>query len=275
MKATPNPNPVVEIAKISMRQAIIVALITTVGGITTGYFLNSKDEKKIDTEQPKVVVPAQTPISVDKLPSDNNNDDYQLIKDISIFDLRNWKFTPDSLNDRRNSPVNYINYLHVKKLKAVNYITAHYSTTGYCIDMRCITHPAPVFVKKEKPDKFHERPTDQEYAIQIDVSKVEVGKEFLVVVEATYWNSFNDTILGDASTYTDKEVNGMEELGLIVFFPNKKPFSELSYFNTPESGVETFYLSNSTTFPDVNKKFIYWSIKERQPNNHYTVKWKW
>jgi hypothetical protein len=273
-------NPV-ELAKITMKQAVVVALITTLGGIVTGYFASGAFQKredgnkKADTEQSKAVVPAGTPYVVDSLPPEINNDDYKLIKDISIFDLRNWKYTPDSLQNGRNSPVNYTNYLHIKKLKPLKFITAHYATSGYCIDMRCITHPAPVFQLKEKPDKIHDKSGEKEYAIQIDVSKVEVGKEFLVVVEATYWNSFNDTLEGDASTYTEKEVNGMEELGLIVFFPDKKPFKELSYFNSTEEGIETSYISNSSTFPDVNKKFIYWSIKERQPDNHYIMKWKW
>jgi hypothetical protein len=264
-----------ELAKISMRQAIIVALITTVGGVLTGYFASVGLRNKEEKPPAIAVVPDQKPVEVDELPKESNDDDYELIKDISIFDLRNWKYTPEEDKNTKYSAVNYTNYLHVKKLKPINFITAHYSTSGYGIDMRCITHPAPVFKKKEVPDAFHDKPNDKEYAIQIDVSKVEVGKEFLIVVEATYWNAFNDQNKNDASTYTGKEVKGMQELGLIVFFPDNKPFKEMEYYNTPENGEETPYLSNSTIFPDKNKKFIYWSIKERLPNNHYTLKWTW
>jgi hypothetical protein len=278
--AKPDPTSQIKLAKITMWQAILVAVITTLGGIATGYFASGgftkKEEKKDEVQLPKGSVPSVQPIEVDSLPKEINNDDYILLKDISIFDLRNWKYTPDSLKNKKNSAVNYTNYLHIKKLKPINFITAHYATSGLQIDMRCITQPAPFFKKKDKPDKFHSDSTEKEYAIQIDVSKMELGKEFLVVVEATYWNSFNDTSKNDASTYTEKEIKNMEELGLIVFFPENKPFKNLSYYNTPfETGVESSYISNSTTFPDVKKKFIYWSIKEREANNHYTMKWDW
>ena len=271
------PNSDVYVAKLSFWQAILSAIIggiITLGGI---YIAQEKsDEKKDEKEKIQInVVPKQNPTLVEELPiEENNTDDYNLIKDISVFDLRNWKYTPEIYQNQRYSPVNYTNYLHVKKLKPVDYIVAHYSTSGYAIDMRCITHIADFFVQKDQ-EKFHQKSREKQYALKIDVSKVPVGKEFLIVLEGTYWNSFNDTIHGDASTYTDKEVLGMEELGLIVLFPERKPFRNIDYFNTVGDKEETSYLSNSSKYEDKKKRFVYWSIFERSPNNHYTIKWDW
>ena len=66
---------------------------------------------------------------------------------------------------------------------------------------------------------------------------------------ATYWNGFSNLKEEDASTYTDEEIHGLDELGLIVFFPEKKPYKEslrLDRANTTNKedeyrGLENYY----------------------------------
>lgn len=267
--------PEVKVAKVAMWQAILVALITTIGGLLIGYYSNSKksDETKKE-EKPVIVVPIQNTNVVKSLPEENNADLYELKKDVSIFDLRQWRATPDSLKETRFSPCNYTNYLHIKKTKPLNKIVIHYGTSGYAIDMRCITNKYE-FYQKEKPD-FHDGKTVKEYALVVDVSGIPLNQEFLIVIEATYWNGFNNLTEEDASTYTDEEIHGLDELGLIVFLPEGKAFKEV--FRSDRSNVdnkEDSYRGLENYYEDKNKKFIYWSIKERLPNHHYKLRWTW
>lgn len=267
-------NENIGIAKVGMWQAIIVALITTLGGILAGYVTGySRQESDPSKEKPVVVVPISNTNTVKTLPEESNKDHYQLIKDISIFDLRGWKVTPDSLKNRRYSPTNYTNYLHIRKTKPLKQIVIHYATSGSAIDMRCITNRFD-FYQKEKPN-FHDGKTTKEYALVIDVSGMEIDKEYLIVVEATYWNGFNNLKEEDASTYTDEEIHGLNELGLIVFFPDNKPFSNVSRLDRDENEKEDEYRGDENFYPDKNKKFVYWSIQERLPNHHYKLKWNW
>jgi len=267
-------HPEVKVARLGFWQAVLVALISAVATGFTVYFSSKNDMKKTEKEEkPIVIVPLQNSNLVKELPEESNSDLYELIKDISIFDLRQWKSTPDSLKNTRYSPANYTNYLHVKKTKPLDKIVIHYGTSGFGIDMRCITN-AFQFFQKEKPT-FHDGVNHKEYALVVDVSAMPLNKEFLVVVEATYWNGFSNLNTEDASTYTDEEIHGLDELGLIVFFPENKPFKDFQFLDKKFGSTEDSYRGTQAFYADVNKKFIYWSIKDRQAGHHYRLKWNW
>jgi hypothetical protein len=261
-------------ARIKMWQAIVVAAITTIGGGIFGYAIK-KTGSETANKQLSVSVPINNTVTiVDKLPDENNAEDYMLLKDISIFDLRQWRFTPDSCLNKRYSPANYTNYLHVKKTKPLDKIVIHYATSGYAIDMRCITHAYTVEQRKKPIEHAGEKV--KEYAMTVDVSNVDIGKEFLIVVEATYWNGFNDVNKNDASTYTDEEINGLNELGLIVFFPDRKPFKQTTKIDRDtRTDAQHEYRGIDEFYADASRKFIYWDIRERSPNHHYKLEWTW
>lgn len=264
----------IKVAKFGFWQPILVALISAIATGFTVYYGVKPKAKDIENEaKPVVVVPPQNSNIVKELPEESNAGLYQLIKDISIFDLRQWKHTPDSLKETRHTPTNYTNYLHIKKTSPLDKIVIHYGTSGFGIDMRCITNSFQFF-QKEKPD-FHNETRHKEYALVVDISNMPLNKEFLVVVEATYWNGFANLNEEDASTYTDDEIQGLDELGLIVFFPDNKPFKEYSFLDRKFGETEDSYRGTQSSYADVNKRFIYWSIKDRQAGHHYRLKWTW
>lgn len=266
--------PEVKVARLVFWQAVLVALISAAATGSTVYFTSKNDTKKIEQEaKPIVVVPLQNSNMVKELPEESNSDLYELIKDISIFDLRQWKPTPDSLKNTRYSPANYINYLHIKKTRPLDEIVIHFGTSGFGIDMRCITNPFK-FYQKEKPT-FHDSVNYKEYALVVDISRLPLNKEALVVVESTYWNGFSNLNFEDASTYTDDEIHGLDELVLIVFFPENKPFKDYKFLDKKFDSPEGSYRGILSFYEDINKKYIYWSIKDRQAGHHYRLRWNW
>jgi hypothetical protein len=86
--------------------------------------------------------------------------------------------------------------------------------------MRCITHNATIF----KEDKPGEHDGEKRYAVEVDLSEVSLNEEFLIVIEATYWNGFSNLFREDASTNVDGETEELKELSLIIFLPESKPF---------------------------------------------------
>lgn len=216
------------------------------------------------------VVPEQSKQKVDSLPKETSGE-YKLIKDISIFDLRGWKPVSESEKEIKVSPANYINYLHVVKTKPINKIVAHYSTGGYDIDLRCITHNFKTYI--QTPGSA-DHPNEKYYGIEIDVANIPIGEEFLIVIEATYWNGFGNIERESAATYTNKETEGLEELGLIVLLPYDKPVKEVARYSGRDGKME-LYRDADKYYLDQNKRFIYWSIKKINADTHYKLDWTW
>jgi hypothetical protein len=267
----------VKIAKISAWQAIIVALITTLGGGIAGFVVasvNVKANKPNEEKAPSLTV-VPVPANIRTVPSLGKSDTEgtMTLRDISIFDLRAWKDVPEAEKATRYSPVNYINYLHVKKTKAKKEYLAHYTTTGIAIDLRCITHDAEIL--EVKPNKEHPGTMEKTYAVRINIETMPIDKEFLIVIEGTYWNSFQSPGEQSASTYTDRDISQLDEIALIVLLPDNKPCRNVKYWGYPDGKDKKTYRESARRYEDVQGRFIYWSILERAPDHHYKVTWEW
>jgi len=214
------------------------------------------------------VVPPREPVTVDSLPAPSTSE-FELLRDMSLWDLRGWREVPPNKTADRVSPAHYLNYLHVKKRMPVNTYTAHYSTGGAAIDLRSITHASEVFKEGSQ-----QHPGELNYAVKVDVSGVPVGQEFLIVIEATYWNGFQRQ-LESAATYTDNDIGDLGELGMIVLFPDGKPFQDVRRVEVSEERTERDYRQPDTFYADRDGRFIYWDVRTRQPNKHYKLTWKW
>jgi hypothetical protein len=247
---------------------IVAAVIIAIGSYLTGVGAQP------NSAQPGPSVPPAEATEVPVLPQRPPANIYTVFKDISIFDLRSWRPMQDTSRrkDGRISPVNYTNYLHVKKLVEVDTFTAHYATSGSAIDLRCITHKDTVFVDK---NSVHHKGAI-EYAVQVDISEVPVNEEFLIVIEGTYWNGFRDIQSETASTYTDLQTAGLKELGLVVFLPTDKPFESTEiYRQVGKNPTELVTHDIGTLYRDESKLFVYWNVGNIKPDTHYTIKWDW
>jgi hypothetical protein len=256
-----------------------VALITASGG----YFAASVNQEKSPLST-NVVPPATNVRTVDVRTAEHfgeqSDEAFSLLRDMSIFDLRSWRPVPESeKKNKRYSPVNYINYLHLKKVRPANIYYAHYDTPGSIIDLRCITHPAKIITI----EKSEEHPGEnwKEYIVEADVSEIPLNEEFLIVIEATYWNLFQNLAEEEASTYTDQDITALGELGLIVFFPASKPFKKYSLWSRVKPTANTTnkekqYISPTVIYADTEAgRFIYWNITTRQSDHYYKLKWAW
>jgi hypothetical protein len=232
-------------------------------------------------------VPPSPAEQVQTLPKETKmTDDFQTVRDLSVFDLRAWQPTPDKAPDggrpERFSPAHYINYLVVRRLtetgsrRKVEYV-AQYGTEGSAIDLRCLTHLADL---KEKTSGLpKDKAKGKQYAISVDVTREPVGKDFLILVEATFWDGFQGQPLEEASTYTDGDTLATSEIALSVIFPAQKPFQDLQFFEgfeTPDGGLsESEYSGQSFPYREKEKRYVYWNITERKPKHFYTLRWNW
>jgi predicted acylesterase/phospholipase RssA len=227
-------------------------------------------------------VPPQDPKLVKWLPGDNPPDEFQTIRDISMWDLRGWT-SVSTFSSPRTSPANFINYLHVRKKKTTaNAYRAHYETQGSLIDAHCITHSSNlestigIAPLPTSPNHTGEKDA-KEYDVVVDVSNEPVGKEFLIVIEATYWNGFQENV-GKVTTYSDLDISGLEELAVFVLLPESRPLKHPWYTyraSAAAADTEVTFKKQSITATDQTGRFIYWSITDREPSHHYSINWKW
>lgn|GEM_PF-6985315 len=189
---------------------IIVILVATLGIILL----------RRNTPSPSFAYAAIVPETKEDLVK-NKQGELELVSDISIFDLTQWRKVPEEkVFKERVSPAMYKNVLRVIKRKPITTLYAHYETSGYGIDLQCISHKHKIALKKPSDDPEHNTVYSREYAVEIDISAEPLNQPFTVIVNGIYWNGFRTVEANDASTYTDKSVPS--ELGLIVVFPDHK-----------------------------------------------------
>jgi hypothetical protein len=246
-------------------------LIILTMGLIVGWGFGIFSRKDAHAQAP--VVPTNTNVTrLSKLP-DNGPGEIEILSDLSVFDLRFWRPVPDGrANIDPVSPVNYENHLRVIKKKDVPFLYAHYATSGLRIDFQCVTHNFGV----ELQDSTDVHEGQKEYVVSIDVSKEPVGKEFNVLLQATYWNGFRSDLSGDASTYTDELPPVPQSLSLLVLFPSDKPLKSVSVDTSPNDKQAWAPYSNpAEVYKDAKGLYAYWEIGAKQANHHYRMTWGW
>ena len=209
------------------------------------------------------------------------------LRDIMTWDLRAVVPVADSeVKLRKISPARFINYLHVvRKPNADRIYVAHYTTSGYGIDLSVVTHRlVGGFPKKVRHTAaMHDAKDEEQYALEIDVGDEPPGSEFLVIVEGIYWNGFRKPT-EDAATYADDELvkpgpgGSTGELAILIIFPPQYPPTNLQYwqFKNDESKTEP---NRAYSLPlisrDPIRPYLWWSIKTFQEGYHYQVTWDW
>jgi len=246
---------------------VILALI--IGGIV-GWAIFGLLPGKALAEVP--VVPPGAVEEREALPT-SGPEELIIPSDVSVFDLRFWKpVPPDRTFNSPVSPVNYSNYLRVIKKKAVDRLYAHYATSGLKIDLQCATHSYRVMRKRQQD--IHEG--EKEYAIEIDISKEPMGKSFLVLVQATYWNGFRNRSREDAMTYIDKDSAVPDDLSLILLLPQKKPVQHLQLDQSSDEGENWIpYPNQDEAYRDPEGLYAYWGVRSKKAGNHYRLTWTW
>ena len=265
----------VTVAKITAIQAVLVAVIALAGSAVTGVTGYMIARQRVPPEVPTTSVVPQNP-NLKTVPTLNeeSSEGFLTLRDISVFDLRGWKQVSASETNPRVSPANYINYLHVKKTRDVKTYRAHYATSGTAIDLRCITHEAQVLQQATPVE--HAGQKVQEYEVDVDISSIPVDKEFLIVIEGTYWNSFQNPAEETASTYTSEDIAQLDELSIFVLLPESRPFKGFKLWSQNSGGgPRTEYRGDNRLYADKDGRFLYWSILARNPDHHYQVSWNW
>lgn len=209
---------------------------------------------------------------VDHLPPPNY-EALVFLKDIRVVDLRARRTIPESMKNKPFSPATLTRYTLVRKTKQMDKIRFQFATTGVGISPRCLTHPFKLYTVI-KPDIHGGRKLKKNYEVEVDVSAVPVGQEFLIIIEATYWNGFR----GEESEWASIKAQNTstEEIGLLVLFPEGKPYKHYNLLFYPHGSDEKrVFRGESVLFPSETQQTLYWKIPNPLADYAYELDWTW
>jgi hypothetical protein len=213
---------------------------------------------------------AETPV---KTFSPIDTEEYQVLNDVRVFDLRSRVEVPASRKDEKISRVLQTRYTLLRKDKATDKIRYRYATSGVDLKASCITHDAEVLVKEDVNVNPVNAPRNlvKELELVIDVSDVAVGDTFVLICEAYYWNAFQGRQSEWAGALTEYKT---EKMGILVLFKDKndnrtyrrRTIASGSSEREEFKGEESFYTSGTN---------FYWSIHEPKQSVTYEIEWSW
>lgn len=204
---------------------------------------------------------------------------FRFIRDVSLLDLRaiesapwyaqlpGWKWVEGK---PRIKPGILKNYMVIKKIDTASFIHINYSTSGK-LDIRCPTHLA-TFRQSESIVDGREI---EDWEVIADVSTIPVGQEFELAVEATYWNAFAGEEGDDYTTYGHTQTEP-EDISVIAFFPDDKPFKNIEMSEiAPEATTGNPIQGLAKSWRGPENKTFYWSIGSLRPSYFYKLSWTW
>lgn len=201
-----------------------------------------------------------------------NNAGYDIITDNRVFDMRGWKEVPQDALSERISQVTLRRRLHLSKTAKGDTFEMQARTSGLDVNLSC-GDPYPCSYEAQKGESFVGQERMKVRKVTVDVSKVEIGREFDLNLHVTYWNSLQTEteqwfgMIGYANS---------ERASLLLVFPPKKPFKEFELMTArtekdtpvPFSGERRLLMSRE-------KDWIYWEVLKPEVGHVYKLHWKW
>lgn len=201
---------------------------------------------------------------------------FTFLRDTSILDLRG--LAKSSLLARmpwvskKSNPANLINTMIIRKTATADSISFTYATSG-TLDVRCVSQKCSLR-RAIQADQHDSGVLTETWELTADVSRVPIGGEFEIIVEATYWNAFDSPEKQWYATYPNRQP-GTETLSTLVLFPENKPFttySTLAYPHGSRTGEPFSGESRVAVAPD--KLSLFWEIPNAQGHDTYELHWQ-
>ncbi|HZE95560.1 MAG TPA: adenylate/guanylate cyclase domain-containing protein, partial [Planctomycetota bacterium] len=197
---------------------------------------------------------------------------FDVLYDSRVVDLRAWKEVPQDAMSERLSAVHMRRNVQLVKNAPVDVFEMQARTSGLAVDLSC-ADPYPSAVEAQKGESFVAQERMKVRKVSIDVSKIEVGREFSLNLQVTYWNSMQTEseqwfgMIGYPKSIMTS---------LLMVFPPSKPFKEhrLTVART-EKDVSTEFTGPRSVYRGDARDWICWEVAGPEPGRVYRLHWKW
>ncbi len=157
----------------------------------------------------------------------------------------------------------------VVKLSKADHFRAGASTSGLDLYVQS-NSPHTVFANDE-PDRFGNYKVKRR-VIEFDVSDVEVGSEFTLEHQKTYWNAYQ----GEDQSWAGFTVRmPTDEIEYLIIFPEDRPYQSMEFFANPPDGDPRKLERESYVLEAPDKTWLWWRAVNPESGMEYNVDWEW
>jgi hypothetical protein len=245
--------------------------------------LNRATEQRIEakvtellSKPPEVIdTPAVDRVDIDTLPIAENKGFTTLRKDL-VWDLRRHRHVKVNAIGEAGSAINLMATMQVRKNEPADTFVTAPKTHGTELYSRVATDFPSKSYALAIPRLVGESGM-LERQNHYDVSRIEIGEEFLIRERRTYWNSMqvaSDNWVGIIAR------GELRESSILVLFPEDRPFT--NYWVTAAVNGNEIRISptnydedNYFIFSDENGRWLYLEILQPESGYVYQVRWEW
>jgi len=229
-----------------------------------------------DVEVLKKLPPQPAPIPDDIQEVDrvvvSDNAGYDILSDNRVFDMRGWKEVPQEALGQRVSQVTLRRRLHLTKTAKGDRFEMQARTSGLDVNLSC-GDPYPCSYEAQKGESFVGQERMKVRKVSVDVSRIEIGREFDLNLHVTYWNSLQTETeqwfgkIGYANS---------ERASLLLVFPPKKPFKDIELMSArTEKDTPVRFSGERRLLRSSAGEWIYWEVIKPELGRVYKLHWTW
>jgi len=224
------------------------------------------------------VVPQQPGVrTVDKI-GDPDHSGFVFLRDISVLDLRGSTAQPvlkhlNFLTQAKTNPATLVNTMVIRKAKTVDTISFTYATSGK-LSARCLTHVCELR-RAVQPDRHASGVLTETWELTARITDVQVGQEFTLITEVTYWDAFDGSAKQWYATYANAQSEN-ENLAIVLLLPENKGFSRYDKYQYPHGSQQPQPAQgNMREIQGEGNRTLYWEIFQAQSNDTYEIHWEY
>jgi hypothetical protein len=201
---------------------------------------------------------------------------FELLSDRRTLDMRDWRDVPQDKMSEPISPVTLTREIKARKKVDVNAIRFQFSTSS--LDMNFVCDTQNYTVEEKAPGPTGGKVGIQKtYQVVVDLSKVGVGEEFTVLIEATYWNAFQPP---DGTFMTMRMHAPVGLISMTLISPEKRKFVDYRLADIKVSDIAAgskaqpeWDRGKGVFLIDKNREVIYWEVPNPEVGHAYKINW--
>jgi class 3 adenylate cyclase len=231
-------------------------------------------ERQVNKLKEKPPLIARTPADVKEVDRIQVGDNaaFDILSDNRQVDLRGWKEVPQERLGERVSQVTLMRRLQLMKNVEVSDFEMQARTSGLDVNLAC-SDLFPCAYEAQKGESFVGQERMKVRKVAVDVSKVEVGVEFNLNLQVTYWNSLQTQdeqwfgLIGYPKSFVTT---------LLAVFPEGRPFKTYSLkVSKTEKDASMEYTGLKSVMMGDARDWIHWEVPHPEAGHVYRLHWTW
>src|SRR5262249_55498572 len=126
-----------------------------------------------------------------------------------------------------------------------------------------------------QPDRHTSGVLTETWELTARITDVQVGQDFTLITEVTYWDAFDGSAKQWYATYANAQTEN-ENLAIVLLLPENKGFSRYDKYQYPHGSQQPQPAQgNMREIQGEGNHTLYWEIFQAQSNDTYEIHWEY